>query len=103
MLTVPCDTPFSAGLGRAHGSGCGARRADIAMAAAPEEDGVRSQPVFCLLHVDLLAVWRPYPAGGARLTGWTGQHYTVLVPFDQPRDDPRASLQRQYVVRLGRH
>ena len=29
-------------------------------------------------------------AGGRKIDRWTGQHHTVLVPFDQPGDDPRA-------------
>ena len=28
--------------------------------------------------------------GGRKVSQWTDQHRTVLVPFDQPGDDPRA-------------
>jgi len=28
--------------------------------------------------------------GGRKIDRWTDQHRTVLVPFDQPGDDPRA-------------
>lgn len=93
MLTVPCDTPrFPLDLAERMVQAVVRSGADIAMAAAPEEDGsVRSQPVFCLLHVDLLASLVAFTqAGGRKIDRWTGQHHTVLVPFDQPGDDPRA-------------
>jgi molybdopterin-guanine dinucleotide biosynthesis protein A len=66
--------------------------AEMAMAAAREEDGqLRSQPVFCLLSTDLLPSLTAFIEGGGRkIDRWTGQHRTVLVPFDLPGDDPRA-------------
>ena len=96
LLTVPCDTPFlpldlAARLGQAldtHG-------ADIAMAAAPETDAsghrrVRTQPVFCLLRVQLLTSLQAHVRGGGRkIDAWTAQHHTVEVAFDIPDDDPR--------------
>ena len=56
LVTVPCDTPlfpqdFVARLAQAMDE----QQAEIAMAAAREEDGqLRAQPVFCLMQVDLL-------------------------------------------------
>ncbi|MBA4254608.1 MAG: molybdenum cofactor guanylyltransferase MobA [Polaromonas sp.] len=93
LLTVPCDTPrFPLDLAERMAQALVREGAEIAMAAAPEEDGnVRSQPVFCLLSTDLLASLVAFTqAGGRKIDRWTAQHRTVLVPFDQPGDDPRA-------------
>ena len=62
------------------------------MAAAREADGqVRTQPVFCLMRVNLLESLVAFTqAGGRKIDRWTDQHRTVVVTFDQPGDDPRA-------------
>lgn len=97
LLTVPCDSPlFPLDLVPRLAQALEAAGADMAMAAAPEtgQDGqlqVRSQPVFCLLRVTLLDSLTQFTqAGGRKIGAWTAQHNTVLVPFDQPGDDPRA-------------
>jgi len=93
LLTVPCDTPrFPLDLAERLAQAANREGADIAMVAAPEEDGsVRSQPVFCLLRVSLLESLVAFTqAGGRKIDLWTGQHPTVLVPFDVPGDDRRA-------------
>ena len=66
--------------------------AEIAMAAAREEDGqLHTQPVFCLLRVELLeSLVRFTHGGGRKIDAWTAQHKTAIVPFDAPGDDPRA-------------
>ena len=97
LLTVPCDTPlFPLDLAARLAEAAAHGGADIAMAAAPEDDGhghtsVRPQPVFTLLRVDLLESLVQFTqAGGRKIDAWTAQHRCVLVPFDQPSDDPRA-------------
>jgi molybdopterin-guanine dinucleotide biosynthesis protein A len=62
------------------------------MAAAREEDGqVRTQPVFCLLRVDLLESLVKFTHGGGRkIDKWTAMHKTAIVTFDAPDDPPRA-------------
>ena len=93
LLTVPCDTPrFPLDLAERMAQAINREGADIAMAAAPEEDGnVRSQPVFCLLNVALLeSLVKFTQEGGRKIDRWTAQHTTVLVPFDLPGDDRRA-------------
>ena len=97
LLTVPCDSPlFPLDLVPRLAQALDAADADMAMAAAPEsgQDGqlqMRSQPVFCLLRVTLLDSLTQFTqAGGRKIGAWTAQHNTVLVPFDQPGDDPRA-------------
>jgi molybdopterin-guanine dinucleotide biosynthesis protein A len=66
------------------------------MASAPEVDQegqvqMRSQPVFCLLRVDLLESLVKFTAeGGRKIDAWTALHKTVLVPFNLPDDDPQA-------------
>lgn len=87
LLTVPCDTPFfplnlAAQLMQAlqsHG-------ADIAMAAAAQDDGmVRRQPVFCLMKVSFKDSLQAFLAeGGRKIGAWTAQHHTVEVPFANP-------------------
>jgi molybdopterin-guanine dinucleotide biosynthesis protein A len=97
LLTVPCDSPlFPLDLVPRLAQALEAAGADMAMAAALEtgQDGqlqVRSQPVFCLLRVTLQDSLTQFTqAGGRKIGAWTAQHNTVLVPFDQPGDDPRA-------------
>lgn len=97
LLTVPCDTPrLPLDLAQRLAAALAAADADIAMAAAPEtgQDGqmqVRTQPVFCLLKVGLLeSLLRFTQGGGHKIDAWTAQHPTVVVPFDQPGDDPHA-------------
>ena len=97
MVTVPCDTPLlPLDLVTRLAQALEAQNADIAMAAAPEldQDGqlrVRTQPVFCLLRVELLeSLVRFTQGGGRKIDAWTALHKTVVVPFDLPGDDPRA-------------
>lgn len=93
LLTVPCDSPrFPLDLALRLAQAIEAPDTDIAMAAAREDDGqLRAQPVFCLMKVDLLESLAEFTRGGGRkIDRWTGQHRTVVVPFDRPGDDPLA-------------
>jgi molybdopterin-guanine dinucleotide biosynthesis protein A len=93
LVTVPCDTPlFPLDLVERLASAAKAQDADIAMAAALEDDGqLRTQPVFCLLGVHLLESLVVFTnEGGRKIDAWTARHKTVIVPFDQPGDSPRA-------------
>ncbi|MHA7601909.1 molybdenum cofactor guanylyltransferase MobA [Alicycliphilus sp. T452] len=97
LLTVPCDTPlFPADLARRLAAAAAAQGADIAMAAAPEQEGdggtrVRTQPVFCLLRTSLLeSLERFTQEGGRKIDRWTAQHPCAIVAFGQPGDDPLA-------------
>ena len=93
LLTVPCDTPlFPFDLAQRLARAFDDERTEIAMAAALEEDGqLRPQPVFCLMREDLLESLVAFTqAGGRKIDTWTAQHTTVVVPFNQPGDDPRA-------------
>jgi molybdenum cofactor guanylyltransferase len=93
LLTVPCDTPlFPLDLADRLAQAFEDDSTEIAMAAAREHDGqTRTQPVFCLMRVELLESLVAFTqAGGRKIDRWTDQHRTVVVPFDQPGDDPRA-------------
>ena len=97
LLTVPCDTPhFPLSLCERLAHALLAQDAEIAMVSAPEADDsgatrLRPQPVFCLLRAELLeSLVRFTQAGGRKIDAWTAQHRQVLVPFDQPGDDPLA-------------
>ena len=103
MMTVPCDTPlFPHDLVARLAAALEAEDADIAMAAAREEDGqLRAQPVFCLMRSELLeSVVKFTHGGGRKIDAWTAQHKTVLVPFDQPGDDPKAFFNANTLVEL---
>ncbi len=107
LLTVPCDTPlFPLDLAQRLAAAADAQGADIAMAAAPEDDGtghltVRPQPVFCLLRVDLLESLVAFTqAGGRKIDAWTGQHHCAIVSFDQPGDDPKAFFNANTLAEL---
>jgi molybdopterin-guanine dinucleotide biosynthesis protein A len=97
LVTVPCDTPlFPLDQVQRLAQALEHDQAEIAMAAAPEtgRDGqvsVRTQPVFCLLRVDLLESLVEFTHGGGRkIDAWTALHKTVIVPFDAPGDDTQA-------------
>ena len=93
LLTVPCDTPlFPLDLTERLHTALTEQDADLAMAAAREEDGkLRPQPVFCLLKVELLdSLVHFTQQGGRKIDAWTGQHRCAIVPFDRPQDAPEA-------------
>lgn len=97
VLTVPCDTPrLPLDLAERLAAALAHANADIAMAAAPETDDhgvthVRTQPVFCLMKIELSESLVKFThAGGRKIDAWTAQHHTVVVPFDAPTDDPLA-------------
>ena len=103
MLTVPCDTPlFPHDLVARLAQALEADNADIAMAAAREEDGqLRPQPVFCLMRASLLeSVVRFTHGGGRKIDAWTSQHKTSLVAFDLPGDDPKAFFNANTLAEL---
>ncbi len=90
LVTVPCDTPlFPADLVLRLARALERGGHEIAIACAPEKDldghaVWRVQPVFCLMHVDLLASLERFTAsGGRKVEEWTALHKTVAVPFDK--------------------
>lgn len=93
LVTVPCDTPlFPTDLVGRLVEALLREDAEIAMAAAREEDGqVRTQPVFSLLRRDVMESLVAFTQGGGRkIDAWTATHRTVVVPFDREGDDPMA-------------
>jgi molybdopterin-guanine dinucleotide biosynthesis protein A len=97
VLTVPCDTPrLPLDLVERLAQALVREGADIAMAAALEVDDsghiqIRTQPVFCLMKIELSESLVKFTnAGGRKIDAWTAQHNTVVVPFDAPNDDPMA-------------
>lgn len=97
VLTVPCDTPrLPLDLAERLAAAMVREDADIAMAAAPETDDqgqtqIRTQPVFCLMKIELSESLVKFThAGGRKIDTWTAQHNTVVVPFDALGDDPLA-------------
>jgi molybdopterin-guanine dinucleotide biosynthesis protein A len=105
LLTVPCDSPlFPLNLTQRLLDTLIAEDAEIAVAAAKEEDGsVRAQPVFCLMRVSLLeSLVKFMQSGGRKIDAWTAQHKTVLVPFDTDNVDPRAFFNANTLEELHR-
>ena len=103
LLTVPCDTPlFPLDLAARLAEALAREDAEIAMAAAREEDGqLRTQPVFCLLRAELLESLVAFTqAGGRKIDRWTALHRTVTVAFDAPGDDPRAFFNANTLAEL---
>jgi molybdopterin-guanine dinucleotide biosynthesis protein A len=97
LVTTPCDTPLlPLDLVSRLAQALEREQAEIAMASAPETDSqgrlqIRTQPVFCLMRVDLLESLVAFTqSGGRKIDAWTAGHKTVIVPFDQPSDDPNA-------------
>jgi molybdopterin-guanine dinucleotide biosynthesis protein A len=105
LLTVPCDSPlFPLDLVQKLQDALEQENADIAVAAAKEEDGkVRPQPVFCLMRTRLLeSLVKFMQSGGRKIDAWTSQHACVLVPFDAPNADPRAFFNANTLEELHR-
>ena len=97
LLIVPCDSPrFPLDLAQRmlHGlqlAGANAIKAPIAVAATQERSSIQLQPVFCLVHTDLLDALRSYLLQGGRKFGqWAQQHALQVVAFSQLQDDPQA-------------
>jgi len=105
LLTVPCDSPlFPLNLPQRLLDTLVSEEADIAVAAAREEDGsVRAQPVFCLMRVNLLeSLVKFMQSGGRKIDAWSALHKTVLVPFDTADVDPRAFFNANTLEELHR-
>jgi len=105
LLTVPCDSPlFPLNLAQRLLDTLVYEEADIAVAAAREEDGsVRAQPVFCLMRVNLLeSLVKFMQSGGRKIDAWSALHKTVLVPFDTADVDPRAFFNANTLEELHR-
>jgi molybdopterin-guanine dinucleotide biosynthesis protein A len=105
LVTVPCDTPlFPPDLVARLSEALVREDAEIAMAAAREEDGqLRAQPVFSLLKSGLMeSLLRFTQGGGRKIDAWTAQHRTVLVPFDRAGDDAAAFFNANTLAELHR-
>ena len=113
LVTVPCDTPlFPTDLVARLAEALEREGADIAMAAAREEDPgsesgassqLRPQPVFSLLRHELMeSLVRFTTGGGRKIDAWTAQHKTAIVPFDRPGDDPSAFFNANTLAELHR-
>lgn len=105
LVTVPCDTPlFPHDLVARLAEALEREDAQIAMAAAREEDGkMRAQPVFSLLKADVMeSLVRFTQGGGRKIDAWTGQHRSVLVTFDREGDDACAFFNANTLAELQR-
>ncbi|AMG88434.2 molybdenum cofactor guanylyltransferase MobA [Bordetella parapertussis] len=84
MVTAPCDTPnFPADMVSRLADALSAEDAQIAMAATSADGALRTQPVFCLMRIDLLDSLLEFLHSGQRKTEiWANQHRCAIVRFD---------------------
>lgn len=85
LATVPCDSPlFPHDVVRRLAQAASAQSVGTVMAAvAAPDDEPRNQPVFSLLHVEVLDSLRRYLEGGGRKTGeWLRSQQCAVVVFD---------------------
>lgn len=84
MVTAPCDTPnFPTDMVSRLADALSAEDAQIAMAATPADGALRTQPVFCLMRIDLLDSLLEFLHSGQRKTEiWANQHRCAIVRFD---------------------
>ncbi len=84
LVTVPCDSPlFPEDLVARLGDALLAENAEVAMAATREAGELRLQPVFCLMHTDVLESLVRFTTGGRRkIDAWTATLRTATVAFD---------------------
>ena len=85
LVTVPCDTPnFPFDLVERLAAGLSGDDT-MAVAYSQETDGLRAQPVFCLMKVSLRDSLAAFIRSGERKTGLFGaQQRSVRVVFDDP-------------------
>ncbi|RYF17173.1 MAG: molybdenum cofactor guanylyltransferase MobA [Comamonadaceae bacterium] len=113
LVTVPCDTPlFPPDLVARLAEALEREGAEIAMAAAREEDPgsesgagsqVRTQPVFSLMKRDVMeSLVKFTQSGGRKIDAWTGEHKTVVVPFDREGDERSAFFNANTLEELHR-
>ena len=86
LATVPCDSPnFPMDLIAKLAEGLVRGDGDMATAYTHEADGLRSQPVFCLMRASLRDALHAFINSGERKTGlFAAQHHSVRVEFDEP-------------------
>jgi molybdopterin-guanine dinucleotide biosynthesis protein A len=86
LVTVPCDTPnFPLDLVARLTEGLGAVDGEMATAYTQEADGLRAQPVFCLMKASLRDSLNAFIRSGERKTGlFAAQHHSTQVVFHDP-------------------
>ena len=86
LVSVPCDTPdFPTDIVERLAAALENEGAEIAMAATLEDGQLRTQPVFCLLHAQLMESLVAFlQAGERKIDRWTARHRVAVVTFDDP-------------------
>jgi len=85
LVTVPCDTPnFPKDLVVRLAEGLNVD-GEMATAYTLEDQGLRAQPVFCLMRVSLRGSLNAFVGSGERKTGlFAARHNSAKVVFDDP-------------------
>jgi len=85
MATVPCDSPlFPSDLVVRLAAAAAGQRAEIAMVRAPESGmpEPRTQPVFCLLSIEVAESMGTFlQRGGRKIDEWAATRRCVMVDF----------------------
>jgi molybdenum cofactor guanylyltransferase len=86
LATVPCDTPnFPADLVARLAADLGDVDGEMATAYTQEVEGLRAQPVFCLMKASLRDSLKAFIDSGERKTGlFAAQHHSTRVIFHDP-------------------
>lgn len=84
LATVPCDSPhFPPDLVARLADALEREDAELAMAATVEDGELRTQPVFCLMTVGLLAGLSAHLGSGQRrIDAWGARQRRAIVTFD---------------------
>ncbi|MEA5098283.1 MAG: molybdenum cofactor guanylyltransferase MobA [Burkholderiaceae bacterium] len=84
LLTAPCDGPFlPVDLAAKLANALDRENADVAVAVTGQDDNRRTQPVYCLLKIELLPQLESYLASGKRkIDGWYAPLKVAEVLFD---------------------
>jgi molybdopterin-guanine dinucleotide biosynthesis protein A len=86
LATVPCDTPnFPADLVVRLAQDLGGVDGEMATAYTQEAEGLRAQPVFCLMKASLRDSLKAFIESGERKTGlFAARHHSTRVVFHDP-------------------
>jgi len=86
LVTVPCDTPnFPLDVVARLAEGLAAVDGEMATAYTQEPEGLRAQPVFCLMKASLRDSLNAFIRSGERKTGlFAAQHHSTRVVFHDP-------------------
>ncbi len=106
VLVVPCDCPhFPLDLLQRLAAGLTRNATALALAVAADGESadasLRTQPVFCLMRLDVQDDLRAFMASGRRrIDAWANALQPALVHFDEAGDEPDAFFNANTLAQL---